>query len=551
MKDAYFRLVVAIFLMGLLLSSCKISDEVAFRRIFVLKELVNSATPAAERTEIWAESGPMIIRASESMFPDVRATAISLINGLLPDRKILMPIVMKAMKDKDADVRNAAAFTLFNIGKDARPAIPLMFEALKDEDPRVQGRAAETLAIFGREAIEAEPVLIDLLNDEVPYVRQRAAGALARIDPSKTTAEHIMELLHDDDRDTRTEAAQCLGIIGDNAVDAIPMLIDMLNDDDDINGPNAAMGLCWYPKIPREYAPALIKALDEFKYRYVREYLVYAVASIGPEPEVIEALIRDLNNGSDTAAYFLGNMGPRPGILEALAYVTKKPNISALCREQAARSMGRLGLDAKTVLPYLVEALNSDSPLIWAGAADGLAALKPDPAPVIGRLKDIAGLGANKIIIPKGWQPDVSYTKSGGYYYEEVAQISAAYAIAKLSPADKKDAMHILINGLNHACCGIRAKAIERLAKFGPEPEIIAALIKTLDDEDENNKRSAAVILGDMGPAAIEALPKLQDLADDYFTRMYHNVTGADNYRDAAREAIEKITGEPYKLDYN
>lgn len=558
--------IVVMIVMGVVVApGCRLAEQAAIgRAIIIFDNRLSSGDEekrkiAREDLQIfWERSSAEIIKAASDLDPQVRASTIRILNELQPDREIFLPILMKGLRDKKDYVRQEAAYGLWNIGEDARPAMPLLIEALNDRNPWVRRSAAGALGDIGLDAKEAAPLIIELLDHEESGIRETSVEALVKIDPSKETAQSLVKLIDDEDRIVRGLTVQYLGMIGENAHFAIPRIIEMLFEEQFI-ADNAAYGLSSFRKIPKEYAPDLIRALREAENLYARGNLVYAVGSVGPEPEVISALTEEMNRGqwfSDGeggvwAAHWLGKFGPEPGVAEAL--IDALGNAPGKVRKQAAISLGKLGLDKDIVLPHLFNSLYDDYAQSWAGAAYALADYGTDALPALDRLKEIAGLVETEGVIAVEDGPEqMRYGGGGSPSYDnlEIARLYSAYAIMKLSPEDFDAALTILIEGLNHDNFDFRNKTIKLIGNFGAEPWAIEKLIEALDDEKELNRRLATELLGEMGEAASDALPKLKELAHAHFTRLNHRVDGGDDYSTAAREAIHKITGEPFIPDW-
>jgi HEAT repeat protein len=71
-----------------------------------------------------------------------------------------------------------------------------------------------------------------------------------------------------------------------------------------------------------------------------------------------------------------------PGLIETLKH--KDPNM----RYHAAKSLGKLGAQAKEAVPALVEALRDSDKMVRMGAAYALAGIGPTAAPALPALKE-------------------------------------------------------------------------------------------------------------------------------------------------------------------
>ena len=158
-----------------------------------------------------------------------------------------VPALIQALKDPDSRVSNSVAVELLvSIGKGA---VPALIQALKDEDnfqqedvsnPSVYREsvcysAMKALSGIGEEAIDAVPALIPLLQDHNRFVRSDATGVLGSI--GKGAVPALIQALKGEDKlgdrgRGRVNAMKALSRIGEEAIDAVPALISLLQDKD-------------------------------------------------------------------------------------------------------------------------------------------------------------------------------------------------------------------------------------------------------------------------------------------------------------------------------
>jgi HEAT repeat protein len=167
------------------------------------------------------------------------------------------------------------------------------------------------------------PALIRALEDEDPDMRVAAANALGEIGPEAMEAVPalVWAALEDEDRDVRSVAVWALGGIEPEV--AISVLSRVLEDGDpDQVRTSAILGL---RQSKGEAVPALIRALED-KDPDMRIAAVEVLGWIGPEvAEAVPVLIRVLEDDADprvreSAAYELGYMGSEavPALTRAL-----------------------------------------------------------------------------------------------------------------------------------------------------------------------------------------------------------------------------------------
>ena len=229
----------------------------------------------------------------------------------------------------------------------------------------------------------------------------------------------------EEDRCAREMVVEALGLFGQEAKEAVPKLIEILADEDE--------------------------------YGWVRHKTLGALANIGPEPGVVEALTDVLT-------------GETPGD-----------------QTEAAKALGKLGPGAKEAVPALIEALSVRDPgwRLNTEAAYALGDIGPDATAALPELRELSG-----------WTP-------------------ATFAVAKIDPDDESSLLYLLeLSGKeNHSSS--RKVAARALGKLRDQPGVIRALIDILGDEEPSTRAAAALALGEIGPNPSEALTKLQAIVDN------------------------------------
>jgi HEAT repeat protein len=155
-----------------------------------------------------------------------------------------VPVLITLLRDNDTSVRRKAAWSLGRIGPDAKRGVPALIEALKDPDMapertdvRVSGGAAFALGRIGPEAKTAIPALIAAIQSSDASSRALPIAALVQIAPNDNEViRTLIQLLSEkQDLGTRADAANALGLVGSQAKDAVPLLIDLLKVRDEKN----------------------------------------------------------------------------------------------------------------------------------------------------------------------------------------------------------------------------------------------------------------------------------------------------------------------------
>ncbi len=215
-----------------------------------------------------------------------------------------IPSLIKALKTPDIFVRRSVINILVKIGPDA---IPALNRALEDPDIRVY--AADALGDMGPQASESIPVLISKLEGEHDYYfRSRVTAALGKI--GSAAVPSIVKLLKSNDESLHWDAAQALGNMGPEAIDAVPDLIRTFKTEKRQTRDNtgflvAERAVIALGKIGSGAVPHLVKCFRS-KVGTVRRHAVEALRSMGPlakdaVPYLLEEL-KDKNIGVSASA---------------------------------------------------------------------------------------------------------------------------------------------------------------------------------------------------------------------------------------------------------
>lgn len=189
-------------------------------------------------------------------------------------------------------------------------------------------------------------------------------------------------------------------------------------------------------------------------------------------------------------------------------------------RRRAADALSQMGKDAVPAGGALVKALSDADPLVSKVAMRGVAGLAPDvPAGAVpGLVKhfpDVEAIRAVAAFKAGGLEAQPELMKLFGH--DDLAvRLQAMRAVGKIGePA--KSAIPVLIAALEKdETARVRERAAEVLGEFGPASvEAIPALTKALKDEDHKVRRDAVRSLGQIGPPAKSALTDVKKLIDD------------------------------------
>jgi RNA polymerase sigma factor (sigma-70 family) len=245
-----------------------------------------------------------------------RTNAVNALGHIAEVDRGVIPALVEASGDRVDQVRASAVFALSGLGEEA---VPDLLAALKGSKGRARLGVMAALHAMGPRAKEAIPTLLGILKGGEPTERGCAAQALAEIDPGdKGLVPPLIELLRTGNAVDRYHAAAALGTLGPDAKEAVPDLIELLGQ----------------PTKDECFA-----AVD-------------ALGRIGPDAKpAIWALAKLLGQRKPVV------VGPPVSVdvSHSGAYLSSPA-------AKAAEALGRIGPDARPVVPALVEVLLRPQP---------------------------------------------------------------------------------------------------------------------------------------------------------------------------------------------
>lgn len=390
-----------------------------------------------------------------------------------------------------------------------------------------------------------------------------AIDALRKI--GRIAVPELMAALAGGDPSTSAQAAFALGAMGPEAHEAIPLLIETLEADPDINvRVAAASALGMIGSLTEEVVPALIGVVNsQQEARSTRVAAIEALGRIGPAArEAIPSLIDELKvvSFAETAsAEALGKIGPEAiGPLSRFlveTVETQEREVGAAGAShallQAIYALGEIGPAANSVVPILIKALEEwdynrlfvikTLGKVGIGNAETVPALiralqdtelREDAALLLAKIGPAAQEAVPAITqILQGIDPN---PQKGAI--EERFRWSLCFALYRLSPDEAvskpaleclhREAIPRLIEIANEGNF-LYENAIERLSTIGPlaTPQLIGAL------KDEKLAYGSVEALVNIGPSAVPLLTEA--LKDDQWQVRFH-----------ALQALEKIGTE-------
>lgn len=331
--------------------------------------------------------------------------------------------------------------------------------------------------------------------------QQKAAGRLDK-KPNKPDVGALVNQLKDPQYQVRRKAAKTLGEIATEADVAVPPLSEMvLDDEDSITREVAAEALRHFGPKAAPVVPKLLKAVKE-ETGYRRDTVISCLGKLGLEAEtVVPVLVAASGEQQPTKNY-------------------------------ALRALGNFGPGAKAALPELREAMTDLSPpvrLVGARAVWKVSQQSKDVLPVlVAVLKDTSR--------PPGSVGGIERLDEGMLLRREAAQ-----ALGEMGP-DATEAVLALIVATEDRAPEVRVEAALALWKVDRQAERpVTTLTKVLELKDSSASQFplsgaqavAAEYLGEIGPPARAAVPVLQQIRADPLR--------VDQVKEAAAKAKERI----------
>jgi HEAT repeat protein len=418
----------------------------------------------------------------------VRLAVVDLLIERRPLLAKLAPEYETLLTADDEGVAKRAAFLLGALGPDAAPAL---LRALADDKARIEP-IAEALASIGRPVVKP---LLQAADDPSPRVRRGSALALGRLRPLAPGASATLtRALRDADASVRDAALESVGGLGRQAVEALPVVRELLSNDSAETRLRAVDVLARTAPRNGTLAADLAGRIDDADPR-VQRLAIDVLRSMGPlGRDAIPAVIGKLKSPDAdvrvAAAEFVGSHGPSAGeAVPALVALLGEPDpkLQAL----AAQTLGRLGPAARPALDPLAARLSS-----------------PD-APV--REAVVLALGG------LGLEPDAARPHLAKALQDDAADVrrAAGRAIQRFGPRGAIFIPDLILVAAKKENAATAERGLRRYERRGPDPRSVPELVAMLDHKQDAVRLLAIKFLRLAGRNARDALPSLERLADD------------------------------------
>jgi HEAT repeat protein len=297
-----------------------------------------------------------------------------------PAARSAVPALVKVLRDQPGSVETTMAQALANIGS---AAVPELVEELRQGAPRSRLRALACLEAMGRPARTALPGLVGLLRDQGEDVRLAAVQALGGIGPDASTAlPALLEALREG-RIPAPAGLETLGRIGARHKDVVPLLFEILTDPKKPERDRcaAAWALGLVGPDARDAVPALLDVLralelaDQTPERAGRRELESYVAIPAPIRPTLTTFATDARACALIALAGIGS--DARAATSALLKLCVDPTAEPFERWAAAEALARIKPNDAEVIAVLGSVLrDNDTPVpVQVGVVHALAAI--------------------------------------------------------------------------------------------------------------------------------------------------------------------------------
>ncbi len=496
-------------------------------------ERVVSNAAIAALAAIGSPALPSLIRAlADDEDPRVRtgvAAAIAGVDRSGLDAKLIVPPLLKAVNDPDPRVRTQAICTLGTLQETA--CITLLIQKLKtDSNADVRRAAAVVLGDFGSASKGAIPALVQAVNDPDPRVRTQAICTLGILQETACTTLLIQKLKTDNDADVRRAAAVVLGGFGSASKDAIPALIQALDDPDDFSARQN--------RVPRP-RPTMSGLLAS---RGVQETAFEALISIGSAavPALLELIKDPDRRRQGRTIRILGYMGSEAKAATPVL-VEKLDDEDQKLRSDAAWSLGQIGPQASKAVPALTRALTDSSGEVRVTAATALKEVEPgnrDALPaLIKELRDKTSDAHRKhaasalVTVGRSQEAAAAALVEALADADEDVASAALGSLREMVPCAEQAAYALFRAMRKPGSADLQAKAVQVLTQVQDDKIAVTALIEALQNNRQEIRHLAAHMLAAYGGETKAALPALTKALTDTSLEV----------RETAAKALEKI----------
>lgn len=486
------------------------TTKLSLTALVIFTLLASSCGHSGEPPTPTRKNVPRLIRMLKNDEPEIRLLAVETLAKVGPDAVAAVPTLLNASWDLYWDIREGARSAIRSVGDDALPAI---MESLDSENPETKSAAANMLGYYPDAAREQFPKLFLMLKDENPKIRWAAAKAIAGLGPDgRDAVPGLIDLVNERNVNLRTAAANALGRIGPDAKEAVPYLVEMVKDRNAVITTAGISSLRAIGTDIEEAIPVLIGLLkDNRGFTFMTEYNDFGEHWVNYRVDKC-----DYGSFCEHVPSFLVEIGKPavPALIRELGITGNKNHLSAKSILKRIAQNGELTEDEvisllsskdendqfaamlflkemepiEETIPYLVNTISGEEHYYDNLALVLLLRFAPEHTHLIPILLQEMGSG-------------------NGPINEQITK-----ALIEIGPTTAP----LLLDALKTKNSYIRATACEALLGIdATPPEAIPLLIEILDDENSLTLKWCKAVLAQMGPDAVDALPKLREMLEN------------------------------------
>lgn len=250
---------------------------------------------------------------------------------------------IREIQSSDTSERRRGAYILNDLGIEALPALDYIIRGIEDDDAQVWFQSIDLVAKLGPKAEKAIPTLIKQLKsgggryrNQIAY---RTAFALGSI--GEAAIPSLTQLLDESSPTRRRTAALALGWIKPKATDAVPKLLELLDDQD-----------------------------QEVRYAVVETFGRIGEPAIAPIVSVLKTSSIPVKLKSGLQA--LGRIGPSASKAQNAVSKFLASDSDSEVKLEAIKTLGSFRLKGEVLISYLDSEMNSKDPLVWEACLQSL-----------------------------------------------------------------------------------------------------------------------------------------------------------------------------------
>jgi len=528
-----------------------------------LIDLLDNETPSVRATaaemigrlgEQAVDAIPALMERLEDENADVRAAAARALGAIGPAANQAVPELIELLSDENRYLREAVWDALDSLGTPRLEDVETIRGLLSSSDPNVVAAAAGALGKLGAQAKQTVPEVVSAL-DAAPGSAAWALGEILRdapLPPDEATAqavEKLCALLGQNDSYVRVAAAAALGKIGPAANPALPKLIALLSDYD-LDVRYVARDALQRVGEPRpEHVGELIELFEHKPTLYSHEAwsaAIQALEAIGPlSPEDlgtvdVNELVELLSSESwvvkSKAARALGQLRYGEAVDELASLLTDE---SDAVKAAAAWALGEIlqgttspPADVVRALTALLEAPDEDEDVkiatleavanIYAREDVCSESLSESLYDYINETNELVYRGGGRAwaAVSSCWlQDEIESAKGQLGHKNPWIRKAGVETLGWIGPAASSAICPLMEALAQETVEEIKEAMIAALAAIGaPPPDCIAKLMEFLGHDEALVRKTAAEVLGRLGPdqATGDVVEKLLErVADD------------------------------------